>query len=99
MWEMRVNMPAAAVLEAIRLRIRSIISADDVGCDIRILVSQHPCPLQWRSSLPALSYSACGAGKKLSFKAKAASSGFSVDDLAKAKEFYTETPGRLLKND
>jgi len=49
--------------------------------------------------LPALSYSACGAGKKLSFKAKAASSGFSVDDLAKAKEFYTETPGRLLKND
>lgn len=33
------------------------------------------------------------------FKAKAASSGISVDDLEKAKKFYTETLGLKLQDD
>ena len=33
------------------------------------------------------------------FKAKAAFSGFSVDDLAKAKEFYTETLGLTVDDE
>src|SRR5712691_346623 len=33
------------------------------------------------------------------FKARAAFSGFSVDDLAKAKEFYTETLGLKVDED
>jgi catechol 2,3-dioxygenase-like lactoylglutathione lyase family enzyme len=33
------------------------------------------------------------------FKAKAAFSGFSVDDLAKARTFYTETLGLNVEND
>src|SRR5207248_10564349 len=40
MWEIGLNMPLEAVLAAMRARSSAIISADDLGADIRSVVSQ-----------------------------------------------------------